>query len=219
MTTFYDPMLAKIVVAGPTRTLPVSGSSRPRRQRHLRRDDESRLLPPARRLGARSPRRPSTSTPWTGDRSRALQAEALVALVVAADILAGHGAATRPSASATAGASAARLGSDDAAPSRQQRWTTRSSSTVLSADGQLGGRDDTPWRCSRRSRGCQAVARVDGVEGLFHFARDPDGVTIGYRGASYRFELVEAIGGPRPRRGRRRPRPGPDARGRAADGA
>ena len=214
MTTFYDPMLAKIVVSGPSREVA--------RARLVAALDDSAIFGLRTNIGLC--RRLATSDAFAqalidvntldGETVTASPDEALVALAVAADVLAGSGGGTP-------------LGEDDGWRLGSARVPTtlvistaagdrsvvveRASSTVHLADRDVVVvvLEETASR-----RRC----RVGGFEGIFHIARDPDGVTIGYRGATYRFELSRRAGGSRHARTPRGPDPGPDARSRAADG-
>jgi len=199
VTTHYDPMLAKLVVAGPTRQ---------EARRHLVRVlDESAVfglrtnLGFLRRLAASAVFAEAGIDVNTLDQgfTAAPPEDARVALAVAADIVVGDGRDSPlgandgwrlggPAAPVTVTLS--RDGTDHVV------FVDRSSG-VVHCDGRSLKMDALEQADGRRQ------CSIDGLEAVFHFAFDQDTVTIGYHGSSYRFErwrrsagaLSAALGG------------------------
>jgi acetyl/propionyl-CoA carboxylase alpha subunit len=184
VTTYYDPMLAKLVVSGPTREQA--------RRRLVHALDESAIfgvrtnLGLLRRLAASGAFAEAAIDVSTLDRGflPAPPEEALVALAVAADILAGDGHDSP-------------LGLNDGwrlgAPAAPAAL-----SLILEGTEHLVVVDRIAGvvRCDGRSveialleeTGGRRRCAIDGVEAVFHYAFDHQAVTIGYHGSSYRFE-------------------------------
>jgi acetyl-CoA/propionyl-CoA carboxylase biotin carboxyl carrier protein len=184
VTTYYDPMLAKLVVSGPTRE--------ETRRRLVHALDESAIfgvrtnLGLLRRLAASAAFAEAGIDVSTLDRGflPAPPEEALVALAVAADILAGEGHDSP-------------LGVNDGwrlggpATPATLRLLLEGTEHLIVVDRGAG-----VVRCDGRSLEIALLEEtdgrrrclIDGVEAVFHFAFDQEAVTIGYHGSSYRFE-------------------------------
>jgi 3-methylcrotonyl-CoA carboxylase alpha subunit/acetyl-CoA/propionyl-CoA carboxylase biotin carboxyl carrier protein len=191
VTTNYDPMLAKLVVAGPTR--------HQARQRLVRALDESAVFGLRTNLGFLRRLAASTAFGEAGIDVNTLDRgfvpappedvptsgeDAFVALAVSADILVGNGHDSPLGAN-----DGWRLGGP-AAPV----------AVALSRDGTehlvLVDRRGGVVNCEGRSLRIEVLEQesgrrrcsIDGIGAVFYFAFDQDTVTIGYHGSSYRFE-------------------------------
>jgi len=185
VTTFYDPMLAKIIVAGPSREAA--------RERLVRALDESAIfglrtnLGFCRRLVASQGFAEGAIDVNTLDRGQlpASQAEATVALAVAGHILAGRGHDSP-------------LGSSDgwrlSGPSApvMLRFGAEGGEHVVVVDDAMGtvgcGEHVFAFEVLEGSESWLRCS-IDGSVGLFHFVAGRASVTIGYRGSTYGFEL------------------------------
>jgi 3-methylcrotonyl-CoA carboxylase alpha subunit/acetyl-CoA/propionyl-CoA carboxylase biotin carboxyl carrier protein len=192
VTTFYDPMLAKIVVAAPTR--------RAARERLLAALDDSAIfgvrtnLGYLRRLVASPGFERATVEVNTLDRVPlpAERAEALVALAVAADVLSGKAGDSPLGAN-----DGWRLGGPPALLAVELFWEGAGHVLVVdrTAGTVGGGGGAVRLELIEETRSRRRYV-LDGVEAVFHFAVDEDAVTVGYHGASYRFDRRRRPSGP-----------------------
>jgi 3-methylcrotonyl-CoA carboxylase alpha subunit/acetyl-CoA/propionyl-CoA carboxylase biotin carboxyl carrier protein len=184
VTTFYDPMLAKIVVSGPTRELA--------RERLVNALDESAVFGVktnigfCRRLVASPAFAEAAIDVNTLDRSAEIQAPSddVDALSAAAVTLAEQGQ------DSPLGASDGWRLSGPAASFRL--YLTGVSDHVVVVDRATGTviLGDRVRAVSVLEKGeGRLLLTIDGQAALFHFAQDPSGVTIGYEGSTYRFDL------------------------------
>jgi 3-methylcrotonyl-CoA carboxylase alpha subunit/acetyl-CoA/propionyl-CoA carboxylase biotin carboxyl carrier protein len=185
VTTFYDPLLAKIVVAGPSR--------RAARDRLIRALDESAVfglktnLGFCRRLVASQVFAEAAIDVNTLDRGPvpASRVDGFAALAVAASILVGRG-----SDSPLGAADGWRLGGPSAPVTLQ--LCGEEGDHVVVVDREVG-----TVRCGGHNFALEVLERsesrlrcsIDGSIGSFHFVADRASVTIGYRGSTYAFDL------------------------------
>jgi acetyl-CoA/propionyl-CoA carboxylase biotin carboxyl carrier protein len=184
VTTFYDPMLAKIVVTGPSRAAA--------RKRLVRALDDSAIFGLKTNLGFCRSLVASEDFAEASIDINALDKglfpsgrDALVALPVAAEVIVGHG-----SKSPLGDSDGWRIGGPPAPV--KLSLSADSVEHVVVVDRKAG----TVSRAGRtysftvlERSGDRLRCSVDGVVGLFHFAADHQGVTVGHKGWSYRFDL------------------------------